>query len=133
MLTLPPSVRIYLSLQPVDFRKGVDGLCGVVRRVWDEDPLAGHLFVFIGRRADRVKILFWDRGGFVLYYKRLERSRFQVPAVQPGTDRVVISAADLAMLLEGIDFSRVRHPRQWVPRPQDTGRMQKMVDSAPRL
>lgn len=133
MLTLPPSVRIYLSLQPVDFRKGVDGLMGVVRQVWDEDPLAGHLFVFIGRRADRVKVLFWDRGGFVLYYKRLEQGRFQVPALQPGADRVVISATDLAMLLEGIDFSRVRHPRQWVPRREVAAGMQKKVDSALQL
>ena len=69
MITLPPSVRIYLASQPTDMRRGFDGLMGMVRSVVHEDPFSGHLFVFVSKRRDRVKILFWDRGGFVLYYK----------------------------------------------------------------
>ena len=72
MLTLPPSVRIYLAATLVDMRRGHDGLCAIVRNQWKMDLYGGHLFVFVGRRGDRCKILFWDRGGFVLYYKRLE-------------------------------------------------------------
>jgi hypothetical protein len=69
VLTLPPSVRIYLAVEPVDLRRGHDGLSAIVRGQWGEDLFAGHLFVFLGRRRDRCKILFWDRGGLVLYYK----------------------------------------------------------------
>lgn len=81
MLTLPPSVRIYLAVEPVDLRRGHDGLCGIVRGQWGADIYAGHLYGFLGRRRDRCKILFWDRGGLVLYYKRLERGRFRTPRV----------------------------------------------------
>ena len=81
MLTLPPSVRIYLAVEPVDLRRGHDGLSAIVRGQWGEDLFAGHLWVFLGRRRDRCKILFWDRGGLVLYYKRLEWGRFRTPRV----------------------------------------------------
>jgi transposase len=115
MIGLPPSVKIYLATAPVDMRKGMDGLMGLVRSAWRQDPYSGHLFVFVSRAADRVKILFWDRGGFVLYCKRLERGRFRVPPVSPQARTVTLSAADLSMLLEGIDFSRVRRPVPWMP------------------
>jgi len=105
MLTLPPSVRIYLATGKVDLRRGHDGL----------DIFGGHLFVFVGRRADRCKILFWDRGGFVLYYKRLERGRFRVPTVADGANSVTIDATDLAMLLDGIDMVSVKRPKRWEP------------------
>lgn len=70
MLTLPPSVRIYLAAEPVDLRRGHDGLVALVRNQWKLDPFAGHLFAFVGRRGNRIKILFWDRGGFVVYYNQ---------------------------------------------------------------
>jgi transposase len=70
MLTLPPSVHIYLAVEPVDLRRGHDGLYAIVRNQWRMDPFAGHLFCFVGRRKNRVKILFWDRGGFVIYYNQ---------------------------------------------------------------
>jgi transposase len=70
VLTLPPSVRIYLAVEKVDMRCGHDGLGAIVRNQWRLDLYEGHLFVFIGRKGDRVKILFWDRGGFVLYYNQ---------------------------------------------------------------
>jgi transposase len=76
---------------------------------------SGHLFVFTSRRGDRVKILVWDRGGFVLYYKRLERSRFRLPEIEPGAEEVQLDATQLAMLLDGIDVKRVQSPRRWQP------------------
>ena len=115
MLTLPPSVRIYLAATTVDLRRGHDGLCGIVRSQWKLDLFGGHLFVFVGRRGDRCKILFWDRGGFVLYYKRLERGRFRVPRVPADATSVKIDATELAMLLDGIDVVTVKRPRRWEP------------------
>ncbi len=85
MLTLPPSVRVYLALDAVDLRRGHDGLCALVERRYQLDPHHGHLFAFVGRRRDRIKILYWDRGGFVLVYKRLERGRFRLPDAPPPT------------------------------------------------
>jgi transposase len=115
MLTLPPSVRIFLAAEPVDMRRGHDGLCAIVRNQWKLDLFAGHLFVFVGRRGDRCKILFWDRGGFVLYYKRLEKGRFRVPRVAVGASSVAMDATELAMLLDGIDVVKVRRPARWIP------------------
>jgi transposase len=115
VLTLPRSVRIVLAMEPVDMRRGHDGLCAIVRNHWRLDPFAGHLFVFLGKRGDRLKCLFWDRGGFVLYYKRLEQGRFKMPKVDPDATRIELDAVQLSMLLDGIDFSRVRRPTLWQP------------------
>jgi transposase len=115
MLTLPPSVRIYLAACTVDLRRGHDGLVALVRNQWRIDPYAGHLFAFVGRRGDRCKILFFDRGGFVLYYKRLERGRFRVPKVTTEAQSVTMTATELAMLLDGIDVGRGAKPRHWEP------------------
>jgi len=115
MLTLPPSVRIYLASALVDMRRGHDGPRALVRNHWDVDIYGGHLFVFVGRRADRCKILFWDRGGFVLYYKRLERGRFRLPQIPAGASSVAMDATELAMLLDGIDVGKVRRPARWTP------------------
>jgi transposase len=115
MLTLPPSVQIYLAVGQVDMRRGHDGLAAIVRGQWKLDLYAGHLFVFLGRRADRCKILFWDRGGSVLYYKRLERGRFRLPRVSAEARSVIIDATELAMLLDGIDVVAVKRPRKWEP------------------
>lgn len=114
MLSLPTSVRIYLCGEPTDMRKGFDSLSAIVRRQ-GFDLFSGHLFVFVSRRRDRVKILTWDRGGFVLYYKRLERGRFKPPAVAAGQSSVSIDAAQLAMLLDGLDIARIRRPVVWQP------------------
>lgn len=116
MLMLPSSVRVYLSTEAVDLRRGHDGLAALVRRQWGEALFEGHLFVFIGRRLDRCKILFWDRGGFVLYYKRLERGRFRMPPVSKDGTAVEMDPTGLAMLLDGIDVARVRRPEPWRPR-----------------
>jgi transposase len=107
MLTLPPSVRIRLAPGATDMRKQFDGLAAAVRQVLCADPLSGHVFVFCNRRCDLVKILFWDRSGFLLLAKRLEEGRFAWPArsdapVQETTVR------ELMCVLEGIDLSSVK-------------------------
>jgi transposase len=114
-MLLPPSVRIYLAAEPVDMRSGHDGLAGIVRNAWKLDLYSGHLFVFTGKRGDRVKILFFDQGGFVLYYKRLEKGRFRLPRVRPGATSIEMDAAELGMLLAGIDIGRVARPHLWSP------------------
>jgi transposase len=115
MLTLPPSVRIYLATAGVDMRRGHDGLAAIVRNQWKVDLFGGHLFAFIGKRRDRCKILFFDRGGLVLYYKRLERGHFRLPSVPAGATSVTLDATELAMLLDGIDVGRVQRPPRWTP------------------
>ena len=115
VLTLPPSVRIYLAVGQVDMRRGHDGLAAIVLGQWKLDLYGGHLFVFLGRRSDRCKILFWDRGGSFVYYKRLERGRFRLPRVPADATSVTIDATELAMLLDGIDVVAVKRPRKWTP------------------
>ncbi len=117
MLTLPPGTKVFLAAELVDLRRDHDGLCAVVRGVLELDPFTGHVFVFVGKRCDRVKCLFWDRGGFVIYYKRLARGRFHLPRVADGEDRVVLDGTELAMLLGGFDLRRVRRDGAWEPRP----------------
>jgi transposase len=86
MLGLPPSVRIYFATELADMRKGIDGLRAIVGGALRQDPYAGHLFVFVGKAKGKVKILFWDRSGFGLYLKRLEKGRFQLPLERPQGD-----------------------------------------------
>jgi len=123
MLTLPSSVRILLASQPVDMRKSIDGLMALVRNEWGEDVYSGHLFVFFSRGGDKVKILTWDRGGFVLYYKRLETGRFRLPPVEEAARTVRVDATQLAMLLDGIEVAAVKRPRAWVPAEQPPGKV----------
>ena len=115
MLRPSPSLKVFFAVAPVDLRCGHDELCAAVRAQLGHDPYAGHLFVFFGRSADRVKILFWDRGGFVVYDKRLERGRFRLPQVAEGATEVELDAAALAMLLDGIDLRHVRRPSPGEP------------------
>lgn len=115
MLGLPASVRVHLAAEPIDLRRGHDGLVAIVRNSWNLDPYEGHIFVFLGRRSDRVKVLFWDRNGFVLYYKRLSQGRFRLPKVAPGATRVEIDGTALGMLLDGIDVRLVARPEAWKP------------------
>ncbi len=115
MLTLPASVRVYLAAEPVDLRRWHDGLVAIVRNTWRLNPFDGHLFVFLGKRVDRVKVLAWDRNGFVLYYKRLSKGRFCMPSIPAGAQRIELDAPTLAMLLAGIDVKFVKRPRVWAP------------------
>lgn len=104
MIALPAGARVWLAAGATDMRKGFDGLAGLVQTQLLEDPFSGQLFVFRGRRGDRVKILWWDGDGLCLFAKRLERGRFTWPQATQGT--VSLTAAQLSMLLEGIDWRR---------------------------
>lgn len=118
MLGLPPSVKIYFATGLVDMRNGIDGLRAVVEQVLMKSPDEGHLFVFVGKQRDKLKILFWDRSGYVVYFKRLERGRFQLPATDETRTRVEMEPAQLAMLLDGIDLNAKRLAR-WKPQGID--------------
>ena len=120
MMMVPQSVKIYLATAPADMRKAHDGLAALVRQQLGRNVYSGHLFVFVNRRADRVKILAFDRGGFVLWYKRLEEGRFRVPSVGAGERSVKLDAGQLSMLLDGVDFSRVRRQKCWTPPSAET-------------
>ena len=105
MLALTAATRIYLYLPPCDMRKSFDGLCGVIRSELRADPLSGSLFVFCNRRRNMVKLLYWDRDGFAIWYKRLERGCFRLPAICAADGR--IDRCQLNMLLEGVVAKKV--------------------------
>jgi transposase len=100
--------RIWLAADAADMRCGFDRLAERVKAVIGQDPLSGHLFVFRSRRGDRLKILVWDRDGFVLWYKRLEAGVFKLPRVEAGARSVELRASELAMVLDGIDVSKLK-------------------------
>lgn len=108
MLSLPPSVKIFIARDAVDCRKSHDGLHALVRDQFGDDPMSGHLFVFFNRTRDRVKVLVWDRNGYWLFYKRLERGTFRVLA-RDGERRVEVKRAELMLLLEGIDLEKGKY------------------------
>lgn len=119
--------RIWLAAEVADMRCGFDRLAQRVQTVIGQDPLAGHLFVFRSRRGDRLKILAWDRDGFVLWYKRLETGVFKLPKVEAGACSVELRASELAMILDGIDVSRLKRtpryerPTDLRPAPKNSG------------
>jgi len=119
MLSWPPTVRIFLCAAATDMRKGFDSLAHLVQSSLALDPMTGHLFVFRSRRGDRLKVLWWDRDGYALWYKRLERGSFRFPATaaQGAVEGVEIKAADLMMLLDGVDLASVRRQRRYVRQP----------------
>ena len=116
MLSISGQVKVFLAAQPTDMRKSFDTLATLVQETLQHDPLSGHLFVFRSKRADRVKILWWDTQGYVLWYKRLEVGTFRFPSSEQDATSITISATDLAMLLDGVDLSSVkRRPRYQRP------------------
>jgi transposase len=117
VLTLPSSVRVFLALDPVSMHLSFDRLAGLVRGLGLE-PTTGHLFVFINRPKTHMKVLFFDRSGFCLLYKRLEKGTFQLPAVGPdGSPRRELTPNELGLILEGVDL-RQRARRARLGRPQ---------------
>ena len=112
MLSLPSSVRISLCTEPADMRRSFDGLAFLVQHIFKSDPLSGHLFVFRNKSGDRVKVLFWDGDGYAIYYKRLEKGSYRFPAASVGL-AATIRAADLAMLLDGVDLASVRRQQRY--------------------
>ncbi len=108
------SIRVLVATRPVDFRKGMDGLAAVVQEQLGERPFSGVIYVFRSKRMDRLKLLFWDGTGVVLVSKRLEQGRFQWPAVGDGVMR--LTAVQMAALLDGVDWRRIRGARARAPR-----------------
>jgi transposase len=119
MLSWPSTVRIFLCSDATDMRKGFDSLAHLVESSLTLDPLSGHLFVFRSRRGDRIKILYWDRDGLALWYKRLEKGSFCFPAASAanGSRGVEVKAADLMMILDGVDLGSVRRQRRYERQP----------------
>ena len=110
-----------MATEPVDMRKGFCGLSQIVCDIWRQDPFTGHLFVLLRKRRDRVKVLFWEKSGFLLLYKRLWRGRFQMPVLNMGNDGIELDAAQLTMLLAGFDLNTERL-RSWKPPQGDRHR-----------
>lgn len=115
MLILPSSVQIFLASSPVDLRKGFDGLMALVKSSLKRDAFSGHLFCFIGKGGDKVKVLFWDRSGFVIYWKRLERGRFRIPKLEDGSETITLESHELSIFLEGLDVRAFPKNQRWCP------------------
>ena len=113
MILPPTGIRVLVATKPVDFRKGMDGLAAYIEQQLQADPFSGVVYVFRAKRADKVKLLFWDQTGLVLVTKRLEDGRFRWPAIQDGVMR--LSPGQLSALLEGLDWSRVHMRRVRAP------------------
>jgi len=119
---LPSSVRIYVAAEAVDLRRGFDGLAAATRSIIRQDPLSGHVFVFVNRRKNRIKLLVWDRSGYMLLYKRLERGTFCLPTrPRAGEQHVELDAGDLGMMLEGVDLRGAKRRERWRRLPHERG------------
>lgn len=134
VLNLPAGVRIYLANEPTDMRKSFDGLCAMVQHGFHRDPFEGDVFVFFNRRRDRVKILFWDRNGFWIAMKRLERGTFDGwrPVVTGDPSHVEIERAQLVMLLEGIDVKNAKFRHHFARSVRMGGRSGRSHDEGQR-
>ena len=106
-------VRVYLCTSRTDMRKGFDTLAVLVQDSLGYGPMSGHLFLFVGRRRDRLKIFYWDRYGYALWHKRLEKGTFRMPVAKPDTTSIELRASELAMLLEGIDLRSIRRRKRF--------------------
>lgn len=116
MLTLPSSVRVYVATAPIDLRKSFDGLSATVIGVFRHDPLSGHLHVFHNKRGNLVRVIFWDRTGYVIVSKRLAQGRFRfVQQAVSGEPCIEMESAELALILEGIDLSGAKRLKRWRP------------------
>ena len=110
------STRIWLATQPADMRCGFDRLAELAKVVTNQNPMDGHLFLFRGRSGDRLKILYWDRDGYALWYKRLEEGAFKMPRIDGDSKSVELRASELAMMLDGIDLRSVKRVKRYAPK-----------------
>jgi transposase len=116
MLLLPRAVKVYVATQPVRLNRSFDGLSNVVRELMKEDPLSGHVFVFINRRRTMIKLLVWTRGGFTIVHKRLEKGTFaRLLSKDEARSHVQVDVHELSMLLEGIELRTGRASKRWEP------------------
>ena len=123
MFTLSAAVRIYVAAAPCDLRRGFDGLSALTRSVIGADPLSGHLFVFLNRRRDRIKLLAWDRTGYLILYKRLEAGTFTIPvSPRAGQQHVEVDSGELTLMLEGLDLRHARRQPRWYRSPHEPQR-----------
>ena len=113
MLSLPANTRVSLCIAPVDLRKSFDGLCGLVESVFGGNVLDGHLFLFLNKRRDRNKALWWDRDGLVIWYKRLERGSFEMPRTANHAQHLELDATELAMLLGGVSLASAKRRKRY--------------------
>lgn len=113
MLTLSPVYHYFLYREKTDMRKGVDGLCGLVRDGLKRDPLSGDIFIFFNRRLNQVKLLLWERDGFSIYYKRLERGTYELPSIAEKSLSVELRSDELMLILEGICLTSVRRRKRF--------------------
>jgi transposase len=127
------SARIWLAAEATDMRCGFDRLAERVKVVIGEDPLSGHLFVFRSRRGDRLKILVWERDGFLLWYKRLEAGVFKLPRMSEGARSVELRASELAMILDGIDVSKLKRTPRYERAQSSEEKISKEKNSAEKI
>lgn len=113
MLPLTTGLRFHLYLPATDMRKSFDGLCGIVSQSMTRDPLSGDVYVFLNRRRDRIKLLVWERGGFWIFYKRLEQGSFQLPPNPGQSESLQLPYSELLMLIEGIDLRSVKRRKRY--------------------
>ena len=113
MLSIATGTRIFFAAGATDMRKGFDGLQGIVSGVLEQDPLSGHLFLFVNRRRDKLKILYWDGDGLAIWYRRLEQGTFQMPHVVDDQKSAEIRSEELTMLLRGIDYHNVQRRKRY--------------------
>jgi transposase len=115
MLSFPGPAQVYLCTAAVDLRKSFDGLCGLVESVFERDVLDGQLFLFMNKRRDRIKALWWDRDGLAIWYKRLERGCFEMPRAPGAAQQLELDATELAMLLGGVALASVKRRKRFTP------------------
>lgn len=113
MFNLNAHQHYYLYSESTDMRKGFNGLSGIIRNQLGKDPLSGGVFIFINRRRDRMKVLVWERGGFVLYYKLLERGTFQLPVIESGSSSCQISWHQLVLMMEGVSLDSIHQRKRY--------------------
>src|SRR6516162_9766207 len=114
MISVSHPVRVFLHTRPTDLRKGFDALCGLVTTAFVQDPTSGHLFLFVNRRRDRIKILYWDRDGLAIWYKRLDTpGTFQLPTVDRDAVSIEMTATQLSLMLFGIDLCSARQRKRY--------------------
>jgi transposase len=124
MISLPHPVRVFLHTPPTDLRKGFDALSGLVTTAFGQDPTAGHLFLFVNRRRDRIKILYGDRDGLAIWFKRLEAGSFQIPSACTKAVSIEMTPTQLANILSGIDLRSARQRERYQrPTPAAENRM----------
>ena len=113
MISLPHPVRLFLHTPATELRKGFDALSGLVTTAFGQDPTSGHLFLFVNRRRDRLKILYWDRDGLAIWYKRLETGSFQLPVTASDAASIEMSSTQLGLILSGIDLGSARQRKRY--------------------